>query len=485
MKGLKQIKKLLLLSAAVALLLFSCQEHAKLISRGLNGENLYEMETYGDEISSGADVQIIELKGFNVEDFHNEMVQKYLKLYRTRWRNGFQIILNRAQIYLPYIRQVFEEEGIPEDLAYLPIIESSFNAYETSHAGAQGLWQFIPPTGRLYGLRQNYWYDERRDPEKSTKAAAKHLKRLYRNFKNWAIVLAAYNAGGGRIGRAIRKKKTNNLWELIRLDAIPTETKWYVPKFIAATLIAKNPERYGFSVNEPRVSFPNYDKVYIDDAADLSIIAKAIKSDVRTLKILNPELNQWITPPKVKKYPLRIPKGKKKLFNETFGSIPAEKRVTFRKHILRSGETLWHLSKFYGIPSSAIASINKIDNPNRLFVGNSYIIPIRGLNNAEQVDMKSYRIRIQKERSGRYVYFKNLPKPEYDFKDIVYCVGSDDTLWDISRHFNIDVDEIKAWNKISGKYISAGDELFIRIPLNKGKEEEDSDSASTNTASTN
>lgn len=435
------------------------------IKRGLAGENLYELQVYGENVSDESGVNIIELKGFKVEDFLDEKVQRYIKRYQGGGRASFQVMLDRSQIYVPYIKKVFREQGVPEDLAYLPIIESGFHHTALSPVGAHGIWQFMPRTGMIYDLDISWWVDERRDPEKSTLAAAKHLSRLYKNFKSWVLALAAYNAGGGRIGRAIRKHKTNIFWELSQKGALARETQYYIPKFIAAVIIAKNPERYGFKINKPAVAFPNYEKVYIDDAADLAMIANAIDDEVHTLKILNPELKQWITPPQTKNYPLRIPIGKRALFEKNFGSIPQSERVTFRRHVIRTGETLSHLSAFYNVPIKAIRDINRLKSASHVRVGKTMLIPIRGLENAKQIDMKQYKQRVAEKKEGKFLYFLDLKKPDYPHKDVIYCVDFGDTLWEIARRYNVSIEEIRAWNKLKSKYVQPGDEIFLRIPL--------------------
>ena len=377
-----------------------------------------------------------------------------------------QSIIDRAQIYLPYIRQVFIENSVPEDLIYLPIIESDFNPQAISHAGAAGLWQFMPMTGAIYNLKVNYWSDDRFDIERSTKAAANHLTKLDKNFKSWIIALIAYNAGGGRISKAIKKVKSNDFEDLLKAGVLPKETEEYIPKYVAAVIIAKNPEKFGFKINKPSVIFPQGDLVYVDDAADLSIISKMIEVNTEDIKALNPHLSRGITPPGMIRYPLRIPEGKEKLFYDTFGKIPSNERITFRKHEVRMNETLSHLSKFYNVPINAIIEINKLKSKN-LNIGQQVMIPIQGLDNAKQVDLVQYEEEQQRIKEGKFVYFESLKPPNYEYKDIMYHVRAGDTLWIIARRFNIDISEIKAWNRLTSNVLSIGTEIFLRIPMNK------------------
>lgn len=452
-----------LIYSILLLSLISCYDYDQFIRRGLDGENLYELEVFGEKMSGG-DVKVIELDGFRVEDFNDEVVKGYIKGFQTGGRKWFQQSLDRAQIYLPFIRRTFEEYGVPTDLAYLPLIESEFVLSCKSHAGALGLWQFMPLTGMMYGMSINYWVDERKDPIKSTHAAAKHLKRLYPNFKSWVLALAAYNAGGGKISRSIKKYKSNNFWELVRAKALAQETMRYVPKFIAATMIAKNPERYGFKVNKPPVDYEHFDTVYIDDAADLKIVSDMAHVNYEDIKTLNPELNQWITPPKVLRYPLRLPKGTGEPFMNTFSAVPPSDRVTFRQHTMRTGETLSHLAAFYDVPMQAILDINRIRNASLLQVNQMMLIPVRGLSNARQIDEKEYDKQVEETKIGKYVHFKKLKRSATPTRDVVYCVGRNETLWTVAMKYNVSMEEIKAWNGLSGFYVSDGQELFVRIP---------------------
>lgn len=461
MKSLRKIKYIIF--SIILLFAISCETWEIYVRRGLEGVNLYELETFGESL--GQDIRIVELSGFNVDDYRNEKVSYYISRYQGNLKPWIQRILDRSQIYLPYIKKVFAEKGIPEDLAYLPIIESDFNPQAISPKGAAGLWQFMPQTGNYYNLKVNYWSDDRFDPERSTKAAADHLTHLNKNFKSWVISLMAYNAGGGKLSRSIKKIKSNNYWDLYNSGLLARETEEYIPKFVAAVMIAKNPEKFGFKVNKANVIFPQGDIVYIDDAADLSLIAELIGVSPTDIKALNPHLARQVTPPNTVRYPLRIPEGTANIFNETFAKIPKEERVTFRRHEVRMNETISHLSSFYKVPASAILEINKIKSAKNLQVGTQVMIPIQGLDNAKQVDMAQYEEEQKRIKEGRFVRFSSLPKPDYDYKDIMYHVRSGDTLWTIARKYKIDMAEIKAWNELKNNTLSVGSEIFLRIPV--------------------
>lgn len=434
------------------------------IRKALEGVNLYELSVFGESL--GRDIKVVELRGFDVNNFRNDRVSYYINKYQGSWKPYMQKIIDRSQIYLPYIKEVFKEKGVPEDLVYLPIIESDFNTQAVSHAGAAGLWQFMPMTGAIYNLKVNYWSDDRFDPERSTKAAADHLVRLDKNFKSWVIALIAYNAGGGRISRAIREVKSNDFEDLLKAGVLPKETEEYIPKYVASVIIAKNPEKFGFVINKPNVVFPQGDLVYVDDAADLSVIAKMMDIDTEDIKALNPHLARGVTPPGMIRYPIRVPEGTGSKFNETFAKIPASERVTFRRHEVKMNETLSHLSKFYNVPVNAIAEINKLKS-RELNIGQQVMIPIQGLDNAKQIDLAQYEGEQQRIREGKFVYFESLPPPDYEYRDIMYHIRAGDTLWVIARKFNIDIAEIKAWNKLNSNVLSIGTEIFLRIPINK------------------
>lgn len=434
------------------------------IRKALEGVNLYELSVFGESL--GRDIKVVELRGFDVNNFRNDRVSYYINKYQGSWKPYMQKIIDRSQIYLPYIKEVFKEKGVPEDLVYLPIIESDFNTQAVSHAGAAGLWQFMPMTGAIYNLKVNYWSDDRFDPERSTKAAADHLVRLDKNFKSWVIALIAYNAGGGRISRAIQEVKSNDFEDLLKAGVLPKETEEYIPKYVASVIIAKNPEKFGFVINKPNVVFPQGDLVYVDDAADLSVIAKMMDIDTEDIKALNPHLARGVTPPGMIRYPIRVPEGTGSKFNETFAKIPASERVTFRRHEVKMNETLSHLSKFYNVPVNAIAEINKLKS-RELNIGQQVMIPIQGLDNAKQIDLAQYEGEQQRIREGKFVYFESLPPPDYEYRDIMYHVRAGDTLWVIARKFNIDIAEIKAWNKLNSNVLSIGTEIFLRIPINK------------------
>jgi membrane-bound lytic murein transglycosylase D len=242
----------------------------------------------------------------------NKEVRAYLVYFTTDRKQTMRNYLSRSTRYLPMIREIFQEHGLPEDLAYLAMIESGFNPYAYSPAHASGMWQFISGTGRRYGLAVDSYVDERRDPVKSTHAAAKYLLDLYKQFGSWYLAAASYNCGEGRVAREINGSNHKNFWDLSDNRCLPTETKNYVPQMIAATIIAKNPEKFGFA-RVPYLPPLQYDTVKVNEPTSLRAVSVAVNVPPEEVALLNPELRRGTTPPDL--YVLKIPKNSKDLFN--------------------------------------------------------------------------------------------------------------------------------------------------------------------------
>jgi membrane-bound lytic murein transglycosylase D len=238
----------------------------------------------------------------------NKQVKAYLVYFSTERKSVIRKYLARSTRYLPMIREIFQEHGLPEDLAYLAMIESGFNPHAYSHAAACGMWQFIRGTGVRYGLDINDYQDERRDPEKATHAAAKYLLDLYKQFGSWYLAAASYNCGEGRVQRELNNSTHKSFWDLAGNQCLPNETKNYVPQMIAATLIAKNPEKFGFTA-VPHLPPLQYDTVKIEETTSLTAVAVACNVSSEEVQLLNPELRRGITPPGAGSYALKIPKN--------------------------------------------------------------------------------------------------------------------------------------------------------------------------------
>jgi len=336
------------------------------------------------------------------------------------------------------MRRILRENGLPEDLVYLSMIESGFKPYAYSRARASGPWQFIKGTGSRYGLRVTWWVDERRDPEKSSIAAAQHLKDLYDQFNSWYLAAASYNAGAGKIEKAIRRYSTEDFWEMSKHRYLKTETKDYVPKMIAAALIAKEPERYGFEGIEYEDPL-EYDKVLVPEPTELSVIAGVLGISHDTLTELNPELRRDITPPDMPNYELNVPKRYKEKFVAAYPEIRRKSVTSVARHVVKRGETLSTIARRYGVNTTALASFNRLPS-HRVKPGLQLAVPYRG----------------SEETVRRVAY-----KPPAGQKSN-YVIRPGDTLWSISRRFGVTVTEIREWNNLShGSSVRPGQKLKL------------------------
>jgi membrane-bound lytic murein transglycosylase D len=302
----------------------------------------------------------------------NEHVRHYLDRFQTGYLRGItEGRLARAGRYLPMILDIFKEKGLPEELVFTAMIESGFNPVAVSRAGAKGLWQFMAPTARLYGLRVDRWLDERLDPEKSTVAAANYLRDLYAQFGSWDLAQAAYNAGEVRVQQAIQRTGTRDFWVLHRRSPVLLpETKNFVPAVQAATLIGQQPEQYGFTVvpEEP----VRYDVVTVPKGSRLLRLAALSGVAPGELEQLNPELWQKQTPPDAP-YELKIPLGTAGAVQAAVEMDKAPRKMTPAPragvHVVKAGDTVWRIARDYGVSSTQIVRWNGLDRPDRIFPG--------------------------------------------------------------------------------------------------------------------
>jgi peptidoglycan lytic transglycosylase D len=287
-------------------------------------------------------------------------IERNIILFTERIREKFTTYLKRSGKYLELMRDILKTKKIPEDIAFLALVESGFNPNAYSVARAVGPWQFIADTAKRYGLKIDWWKDERKDPVKSTLAAAAYLKDLYKMFGSWNLAMAAYNAGEGKILKALNRSKSDDYWELVNTAHIKDETKEYVPRFIAAGLIANNPGDYGFEDLVYHAPF-EYDEVVLKSPVDLDIAAWSAQTTVQTIRELNPELRRWCTPPNVKTYKLRVPAGKGDSFLENLSSIPEQKRFTIDSYEVKKRDTLKKISARTRVPVNVILELNNMN----------------------------------------------------------------------------------------------------------------------------
>lgn len=382
----------------------------------------------------------------------NERVEAFIEVFTGTQKDWMQRALHRSGRYTQRMKQILREEGLPEDLVYLALIESGFNPYAYSRAGAMGIWQFIPGTGSRYGLVINWWIDERRDLEKSTRAAAHYLKNLYGLFEDWYLAAAAYNAGEGKLQRAIRKYDSTCFWDLSQYRYLRNETKNYVPRFLAALTIAKDPAGYGFENLEFEAPLL-YETVRVPDATDLAVIAKGCGESLTLLNKLNPQLRRGCTPPDYPDYEVKIPLGTREAFLSYYAQLDPEKRLTFRRHRIQKNETLSHIAQRYGISVNSIVAMNRLKDPHSIREGKSLIIPLPA----------SYEVAARNPQPQRSVRLPDLSAQGY--RKVVHVVEKGDSLWMISQRYGVSLSSLRTWNgQHHSSRIRPGQKIVVWLP---------------------
>lgn len=389
----------------------------------------------------------------------NDRVQDWIDYFQGRGREHFERYLRRSGKYIPMMRRVLHSQGMPEDLVYLSMIESGFNPHAYSRARATGAWQFIYQTGLRYGLKVDTWVDERRDPEKSTVAAAKYLKDLYDRYNNWYLAAAGYNAGEGKIDRAIQKYDTEDFWELADGKYLRAETKDYVPKLIAAAMIAKNPSKYGFKDVQYEEPIP-FDEVTVKDPIDLRVAAKCAGGSYEDIKALNPELLHWVTPPDYKEYTLKVPAGSADRFTSRYDSLSTEERLGGDKITVDDTTSVARLARSHDVPAVLLAAANGLSPTDDVKSGTELVLPLsppEGESFYEKVYERSDRH--DRRGGGRAVAFH---------------VRKGDTIQTISRKTGISVAQLKKSNPhIDWSNVRKGQKLKLYASRNRGESREE------------
>ncbi len=395
----------------------------------------------------------------------NSQVERWIDYFQTRIPKRFQIWLSRSGRYDQLMRGILKEYGLPEDLFYLAMIESGFSCSAYSRAHAVGPWQFIRGTGRRYNLRIDYWVDERRDPVKSTHAAAQYLRDLYKEFGSWYLAAAAYNAGEAKIRKALKRYKADDFWDISHHGRkyLKSETKNYVPKMIAAALIAKEPAKYGFKQIAYEESM-TFDSVKVQGGTSLGIAAKAAGIKTQHLAALNPELRRWCTPPNRGQYTLRIPAGTKASFETAYASLPLQERKARIGTIsvrVQKGDTFGRIASTYRIPLGELIAMNPKADPRRLRVGQLLQIPPTAGGKTVVAQSSPPRQRRAKVRS----YAASNPGT----RKIIHVIKRGDTLWDIAQAYGINFKDINRWNGRRSSRLNVGSKLVLYVPQAKAE----------------
>ena len=442
----------------------------------------------------------------------NERVRSWVHYFQTAIGERFATYLGRKTRYEPMIRRKLREAGLPQDLIYLSLIESGMNPNAYSRASAVGLWQFIAGTGRQYGLEISYWIDERRDPEKATDAALRHLKDLYEEFGSWYLAAAAYNGGPNRVRRGLRTVPGATFWDLADRRLLRRETRDYVPKIIAAAMIGHDPARYGFPDPEGE-TIPEYTMVRVPDATSFDVLAEAAGTDEETINLLNPEFPRDVTPPN-REVDVRVPVEGAARFAARYAAVPADERVTWTFHTVQRGHTLGWIGQQYGVSVAALRAANGNLNPRRLQIGQELVIPrsarasgasiaqssnarpITARTNAEGTtvvtvqrgqtlgviaqrygvsvaalraangNVSPRRLQIGQEllvpRAGQPAGAGSAGSASDGAGPVTIVVRPGDSLWLIARRHSVSTRELIEWNRLSSTRIHPGDRLEIR-----------------------
>jgi membrane-bound lytic murein transglycosylase D len=372
---------------------------------------------------------------FEMEIPQHPSVEAALRYFSGDRRETIQRSFQRSAPWIMMMSEALAANGLPEDLAYLPVIESGYRTSLTSSAGAHGMWQFMPATGREYGLRVDWWVDERADPWKSTIAAASFLKDLYRMFGDWPLALAAYNCGPGRVRRTLREHGATTFWELLEARALPSETRGYVPTFYATIILAAAPERHGFTIPDP--SKVNFDEVAVMGPLSLTFLADAVSIDGLQLRELNAHLHRGVVPPG--SWPIRVPEGfAPAVAGRAHQWYLEDSLVQVGRYTVRGGDSLEGLSRKLSVGIQDLRSMNGLGTAGSIREGTNLWVPLA-----------------QAELSARLHH--GGPREAH------HVVRPGDTLYSIARDHGITVEDLTDLNQLrSDQIIHPGDRLLLR-----------------------
>jgi len=370
-----------------------------------------------------------------------DQVAGYISYFSsTRGRPTIENALIRSGRYDDMIRRTLKEEGVPQDLIYLAQAESGFHPLALSRVGARGIWQFMASRAKGYGLERDWWLDERQDPEKSTRAAARHLKDLYNQFGDWYLAMAAYNSGPGTVQSAVKRTGYADFWELYRRNVLPKETRNYVPIIVAVTIMAKNPSQYGLDHLAMEKPVPS-DIVKIDYPVDLRLVAECIDASASDLQDLNPSRLRMTTP-KDRDFDLHLPIGSADKFQAAIAAIPPDMRVWWRFHKVQSGDTLASVARTYRSTTKSIAEANNLEDDADLLPDTKLIIPIAPGEHSTAEDAATYARR-----------------------PVRYKIRKGDTVERVADNFGVPPAMVRKWNHLKGDSLKGRRTLYVHLPV--------------------
>lgn len=375
---------------------------------------------------------------YRLPKINSRYIAEYERWYSSR-PEYIERMVKRATPYLYYITNQVEARNMPMEIALLPAIESAYKAHALSRSKAAGIWQFIPATGRHYGLKQNYWYDGRKDIIAATNAALNYLEKLNRDFKgDWALTLAAYNAGEGRVGREIKKNaRKGKPINYTSLKGLRRETRRYVPKLIAISNIIKNPQKYGLKITRIP-NQPYFTEIRLNSQIDLNIVADASGVPIKELKMLNPGFKRWATDPDGP-HRLLVPVNEAVVVADAIAGIPQSKRMRWDYYTVRKGDSLNRIARKHHVTTASLRRTNKISG-NLIHPGQNLLIPISTSSNRGK----------QYSRTSKPSTYKKAAVSSSSTKNpVIVSVRKGDTLWSLSRRYNVSLNELARWNQIN------------------------------------
>jgi membrane-bound lytic murein transglycosylase D len=408
--------------------------------------------------------QDLQTAGHDIDIPLNERVLSYVELFTGRLKGYLEEGMSRGARFLPMIQDVFRAEGLPLDLAYVPLIESAFKPNALSRAKAKGMWQFMKGTALENGLQHDWYIDERSDPEKATRAAAKYLKTLYGMFDDWHLALASYNGGPGRVQRAMQRSRRADFWSLSDSKRyLPRETRDYVPLILAAVIIARNPAQYGMNIQP--IEAPAFETVTVSTAVDLRRVAEWAGTPVETIQELNPELRRWTTPLRAADYELKVPQGAAAIVTERLAAMPSDEIAPLNHYTVRQGETLLAIARKLGVTRSDLAEANYLSTKAAPKAGQRLIVPRAPslvLDARNDTTAPASRERdADVVNASNNVPARSSKVERAETVRFTHRVKRGETLFAIARRYDTTVESLKEWNRLRGNTIHAGQRLTV------------------------